>query len=69
MISCRWKAKWFKTVGEYSMGFKVLTGREEIGGSLDKYNIKCDISPNQPFFINWGEREIRLFLEGRRIVS
>ena len=56
------------TVGEYSMGFKVLTGREEIGGSLDKYNIKCDISPNQPFFIKC-EREIRLFLEGRRIVS
>ena len=50
------------------MGFKVPASREETGDSLDKYNVNHDISPNQPFFIKC-EREIRLFLEGRRIVS
>ena len=30
VISGRWKAKWIKTVGEYSTGFKVPTNREEI---------------------------------------
>ena len=56
------------TVGEYSMGFKVPASREETGDSLDKYSVDHDISPNEPLFIK-GEREIRLLLEGRRIVS
>ena len=50
------------------MGFKVPASREEIGESLDKYSINCDISPNQPLFIK-GEREIRLLLERRTIVN
>ena len=45
------------------MGFKVPASREEIGDSLDKYSINCDISPNLPFLIK-GERKIRLLLEG-----
>ena len=50
------------------MGFKVPANREEIGDSLDKYSVNCDISPNFPLFIK-GEREKRLLLEGRRIVN
>ena len=46
MISGRMKEKWIKRVGEYFMGFKVPTSREEIGDSLDKYSVNCDISPN-----------------------
>ena len=41
------------------MGFKVPASREEIGDSLDKCSVNCDISPNQPLFIK-GERERRL---------
>ena len=43
------KAKWVKAVGEYSMGFKVPTSREEIGDPLDKYSINHDISPTSHF--------------------
>ena len=50
------------------MGFKVPASREEIGDSLDKYSVNCDISPNFPLLIK-GKREIRLLLEGRMIVS
>ena len=50
------------------MGFKVPASREEIGDSLDKYSNNFDISPNKPVFIK-GEKEIRLLLESRRIVS
>ena len=50
------------------MGFKVPGSREEIGDSLDKYSVNCDISPNLPLFIK-GERVIRLLLKRRRIVS
>ena len=50
------------------MGFKVPASREEIGDSLDKYSVNCDISPNLPLFIK-GERVIRLLLKRRRIVS
>ena len=57
-----------KTAGEYFMGFKVPGSREEIGDSLDKYSVNCDISPNLPLFIK-GERVIRLLLKRRRIVS
>ena len=53
--------------GEHFMGFKVPASREEIGDSLDKYSINCDISPNYQLFIK-GEGEIRLLLEGRMIV-
>ena len=45
------------------MGFKVLKSREEIGNSLDKYSINCDISPNQPFFIN-GEKTDKTLVRG-----
>ena len=44
------------------MGFKVPASREEIGDSLDKYSVNCNISPSRPLFIK-GEREIRLLLE------
>ena len=50
------------------MGFKVPASREEIGDSLDKCSVNCDISPNQLLFTKC-EREIRLLLEGRMIVS
>ena len=50
------------------MGFKVPASREEIGDSLDKYSNNFDISPNKPVFIK-GEREMRLLLEGKMIVS
>ena len=50
------------------MGFKRPTQREEIGDRLGKYRVNCDISPNFPLFIK-GEREKRLLLEGRMIVS
>ena len=50
------------------MGFKVLASREEMGDSLVKYSLNCDLLPNQPLFIK-GEREMRLLLEGRMIVS
>ena len=56
------------TAGEYFMVFKVPASREETGDSLDKYSVDHDISPNEPLFIK-GEREIRLLLEGRSIVS
>ena len=46
MISGRGKAIWIKTAGEYSVGFKVPTSREEIGDPLDKYGVNRDISPN-----------------------
>ena len=49
------------------MGFKVPASIEEVGDSLDKYSINCDISPNYPLFIE-GEREIRLLLEERRMI-
>ena len=45
VIIWRGKAKWFKTVGVYSMVFKVPTHREEIGDPLDMYSVNCDISP------------------------
>ena len=47
----------YKTAGEYSMGFKVPTNREEMGDSLVKYSVNRDISPNQALFVK-GEREI-----------
>ena len=50
------------------MGLKVPASKEEIGVSLDRYRVNCDISLNYPLFIN-GEREIGLLLEGRMIVS
>ena len=50
------------------MGFKVPTSREEIGYILDKYSISHEILPNKLLLIK-GEKEIRLLLEGRRIVS
>ena len=50
------------------MGFKVPASREEIGDSLVKYSLNCDLSPNQPLFIKGG-REMRLLLEGRMTVS
>ena len=46
MISGREQAKWIKTEGHYFMGFKVPGSREEIGDSLDKDSVNCDISPN-----------------------
>ena len=46
VISDRGEAKWIKTTGDYFMGFKVPTSREEIGYSLDKYSRNCDILPN-----------------------
>ena len=39
VISWRGKAKWFKTVGMYSMVFKVPTCREKIGNPLDIYSV------------------------------
>ena len=33
------------------MGFKVPAIREEIGDSLDKYSVNCDISPSGLLFI------------------
>ena len=33
------------------MGFNVPASREEIGDSLDKYSVNCDISPHGPLFI------------------
>ena len=45
------------------MRFKVPASREEIGDSLDKCSVNCDISPNLPLFTK-GEKEIRLLLEG-----
>ena len=49
------------------MGFKLPGSREEIGDSLYKDSVNCDISPNYPLCIK-GEREIRLLLEGRMVV-
>ena len=46
LITGRVKTKWSKTVGEYSMGFKVQTSSEQIGVPLDKYSSNHDISPN-----------------------
>ena len=68
VINGRGSATQITTGGEYSIDFKVPASREEIGDSLDKYSINCDISPNYQLFIK-GEGEIRLLLEGRRIVS
>ena len=68
VISDRGEAKWIKTTGDYFMGFKVPTSREEIGYILDKYSISHEILPNKLLLIK-GEKEIRLLLEGRRIVS
>ena len=50
------------------MGFKVPTSREDIGDPLDKYSINHGISPNYSLFIK-GEKEVRLLLEGRSIMS
>ena len=55
LITGRVKTKWSKTVGEYSMGFKVQTSSEQIGVVLGKYGNNCDISPNEPLFIK-GEK-------------
>ena len=46
LFSWSGKAKWIKTVGVYSMGFKVPTHGEEIGDPLDRYSVNCVISPN-----------------------
>ena len=46
VISWRAKAKWFKTVGVYSIVFKVPTHREEIVNPLGMYSINYGISPN-----------------------
>ena len=46
VVSWWGKAKCFKTVGVYSMVFKVLTHIEEIGDLLDMYGVNCGISPN-----------------------
>ena len=45
VISWRGKAKWFKSVGVYSMIFEVSTSREE-GDLLDTYNVNRDMSPD-----------------------
>ena len=42
----RAKARWSKTAGEYSMGFKVERSSEQIGGPLEKHSNNCNISPN-----------------------
>ena len=39
-------AKWIKTEEEYFVGLTVPANREEIGDSLDKYSVNCDISPD-----------------------
>ena len=66
VIRGRAKLKWMKTVGEYSMEFKLLTGKEQIGDPLEKYSNNHDISPNLPLFIE-GEKEVRLLLEGEKM--
>ena len=43
LIRDRGKAKWIKTVGEYSMGFKVQTISEQIGVPFEKYSNNHDI--------------------------
>ena len=48
------------------MGFNVPTSREQIRDPLEKYSNNCDISPTQPLFIK-GEKEIRLFVEGKEM--
>ena len=68
VISGRGYAQLIGTVREYSMGFKVPISREEIGESFGKCSVNRDISLNYPLFIK-GEKEIRLFLEGRSIVA
>ena len=40
VIRARVKLKWSKTVGEYSMGFKMLTSREHRGGPFSKEDIQ-----------------------------
>ena len=40
------KAKWSKTEGEYSMGFKVQTNSKQISVLLEKYSNNHDILPN-----------------------
>ena len=45
------------------MEFKVLTCKEQIRGPLGKYSNNCDISPNQPFFIN-GEKTDKTLVRG-----
>ena len=46
LIRGRVKAKWSKTAGEYSMGFKVQRISKQIGDPLEKYSNNCDISLN-----------------------
>ena len=46
LVGCRAKAKWSKTAGGYSMGFKVQTNSEQTGVPLEKYSNACDILPN-----------------------
>ena len=45
VINWRGKSKWIKTVGVYSMGFKVPTHSEEIGDPLDMHSVNSDVSP------------------------
>ena len=46
VISGNGLSKWIKTVGESFIGFEISASREELGDSLDKYSVNCDISPN-----------------------
>ena len=45
LIRGRAKVKWSKTVGEYSMGFKVQTNSEQMGVPLENSNNR-GASPN-----------------------
>ena len=68
MIRDRANTNYSKTVGEYSMGYKVLASTEQIGDLSQKYSNNHDISPNYPLFIK-GKKEIRLLIEGEKNVS
>ena len=45
LIQGKGKVKWSKTVGEYSMGFKVQTNSEQMGVPLENSNNR-GASPN-----------------------
>ena len=59
------EAKSIKTVGEYSMGFKEPTHREEIGDPLGKHSINHDFFTQLTTFYKMWKRDMALVRGGK----